>query len=419
MKKREDMPLNIRDAFPSTPDMCRSAVLHAVSTYREEERRMKKTYVAILAAVLILVLLCGTALALVSYYSVKDSVAGGQSSQAFDENITTLEQTKESQGLTFSLGDAVFDGQHFAAAMNVAAAEGTKPLYIYPTLEGWYDGKKLDMDVTTFAGNTDGFLFPGLDEKGALASGLAVNADVYDEIEGDIQWKIRLTIYEVNWPIETIGLDADGVWRSPSEEALREAFLNEKIIASGHWMDLYASALRVADEEWLRQAPVCAEGESFAEMMVAAGAFTKKDDVEFDFTTALPEPELLAAGDVFHLDEYDVEVKSVSQTFMRVDYELEVRYHAHPGEVESVGAYTTDLNLTFALTDQDGNELRWKNGKYELEDDLTTVRVYGSRERISDEPLTALTFRLDERFTDAEYYEENAGEIVFTVEIEP
>ena len=44
--KTQENNKNWKDAYPATPEMCREAVLHAVSTYREEEKEkriMKKS----------------------------------------------------------------------------------------------------------------------------------------------------------------------------------------------------------------------------------------------------------------------------------------------------------------------------------------------------------------------------------------
>ena len=53
----------------------------------------------------------------------------------------------------------------------------------------------------------------------------------------------------------------------------------------------------------------------------------------------------------------------------------------------------------YALYDQNGSELAWRNALLELADDQRTATVTGSVTRISDEPLTAITFALDHRMT--------------------
>jgi len=418
MKKKNDPPINLRNAFSPTPDMCRDAVLHAVSTYREE-RRMKKTYVTILAAALVLILICGTAFALVSYYSVRDYIADGNPSQQFEENITAVVETRTSHGLTFTLGDAVFDGKRLAAAMNFEADDSAKPLFVYPVLEAWQGDQLLDT-FATFNGDTDGLLFPDLIEGTPRTKELGISAEIYDELSaGDVQWKLSVYLYDILWPIEVIEQSADGDWRAPEEEVFREYFLNQKLLSGGQTLSFMESAIWTKDLKWIERAPVCATGNSFPEMMVNAGAFALADTIVFDFITAQPEAIELAKGQIFHFDEYDVEVKSITQTFMQVDYELVLRYHEHPGEIKSRSAYEMSLENSFTLFDQNGNQLKWLDGGSDMEDDLVTVPVHGSFLRITDEPLTSLTFRLDERFTSKEYYEANADRLTFTVDIEP
>ena len=418
MKKQNIPPINLRDAYSPTPDMCRDAVLHAVSTYREE-RRMKKTYVAILAAALALLLVGGAAFALVSYYSVRDYIADGNPSQQFEENITAVEQAQTSHGLSFTLGDAVFDGSRLAAAMNYEADDSAKTMFIWPVLEAWQGDQLLDT-FATFNGDVEGLLFPYLIEGAQRTHELGISAELYDELAaGGVQWKLSVYLYDILWPIEVIEQSADGDWRAPEEEVFREYFLNQKLLSSGQSLIFMESAVWAADPKWFERAPVCAAGSSFPEMMVNAGAFALADTIVFDFITAQPEAVELANGQVFHFDEYDVEVKSITQTFMYIDYELVLRYHEHPGEIESRKVYEMSLEDIFTLFDQDGNQLQWLKSGRAMEDDLVTVHEYGSFLRISDEPLTSLTFRLDDRFISNEYYEANADRLTFTVEIEP
>ena len=418
MKKQNIPPINLRNAFSPTPDMCRDAVLHAVSTYREE-RRMKKTYVTILAAALALLLIGGAAFALVNYYSVRDYIADGNPSQQFEENITAVEQVKTSHGLTITLGDAVFDGNRLAAAMNFEADDSAKTMFVWPVLEAWQADQLLDA-FATFNGSVEGSLFPYLTEGAPRTKELGISAEIYDELSaGDVQWKLSVYLYDILWPIEVIEQSAEGDWRAPEEEVFREYFLNQKLLSSGQSLSFMESAIWTKDPKWLERSPVCATGNSFPEMMVNAGAFALADTIVFDFITAQPEAIELANGQIFRFDEYDVEVNSITQTFMQVDYELVLRYHEHPGEIESRSAYEMSLEDTFALFDQNGNQLKWLDSGSDMEDDLVTVHVHGSFLRITDEPLTSLTFRLDERFISKEYYESNADRLTFTVEIEP
>lgn len=399
---------DLKKAFPETPDMCREAVLHAVSTYREE-RIMKKKLVTILAATFAVILACSTALALVNYYSVREFVADGQGGKVFEENVMALGETRESNGFTFTLGDAVFDGTRFAATMNVAAEKGAESLYIYPQLEAWQGGMQLDVDFRDINGKYSrfaGFLYPGMDAEHPMDNLWGFDATLYEETEGEIEWKIRLLLCKVNWPVEEIAWNGESF--EEQEDILRGDFMNETIrVRYGHMLDQYQSAICNSAPEWVNTCPY--DG-PFHELMTEAGAFTEVDTVVFDIETRMPEKKQLARGQVFSFEEYDVEVLSLTSSFMQVDYELEVRFHEKQ-ESEH------DLELSFTLLDQSGREMKWRDHRWALSEDGMTARVYGSKERITDEELTAVTFKLNEKFTMADYYKENVDRLTFTVEV--
>lgn len=407
MKKQE---FDLKKAFPETPEMCRAAVLHAVSTYKEE-RIMKKRFVSILAAALAVILLCSTALAIANYYSVREFVADGQGSETFEENVLTLEQVKASNGLTFTLGDAVFDGTRFAATMSVEAAEGMESLYVYPYLEAWQGDTQLDVDFYGINGgylDSIGFLYPSMDAENPVDKLWGIDATLWEAAEGEVQWRLSMLLCKVNWPVEEMAWNGESI--EERECILREDFLNGTIRAfCGHHLSEYQSAICNSEPEWVKTRPY--DG-PFHEVMMAAGAFTEVDTVVFDISAQSPEKAQLAAGQVFSFDEYDVEVTSLTSSFMQVDYELEVRFHEKQ-ESEH------DLELSFTLLDQNGREMKWREGGWALSEDGMTARVYGSWERITDEELTSVTFKLSEKFTMGDYYKKNADRLKFTVEIAP
>ena len=163
MDQRND--IDLRGAIPETPEMCRDAVLQAVSTYREE-RYMRKPYKVVLMAAVIVMLLCSTAFALVHFYSVRNYVADGKTSEAFEEAIVPLETTAKSNGLSFTLGDAIFDGKDLAFTMTMTADEGTSPMYVSPKLQAFCGERELSISHNGFGGAYDfGFLLPGSYQK--------------------------------------------------------------------------------------------------------------------------------------------------------------------------------------------------------------------------------------------------------------
>jgi len=131
---------------------------------------------------------------------------------------------------------------------------------------------------------------------------------------------------------------------------------------------------------------------TFAQRLMATGMFELVDTITFEFTTAVPEKIVLTGPTTFDFDGYTVTVKSIAQSFLQVDYELEIIYdEPQPHEYY--------LEQFYALSDQDGNILTRRNTLLELEDDMVTATVTGSVERISDEPLVAITFTLDHNLT--------------------
>lgn len=383
--------IDLRAAIPDTPDFCREAVLQTVSTYREEET-MRKPFKMILATALALMLLCGTAFAIVNHYSVRDYVADGKPSGAFEEAIVPLGTTATACGLSFTLGDAVFDGKDLAFTLTMTVGEGASPLYVYPRLQGFCGERALDVDYWGFGGAYDfGFLLPGTDPAYALAADQGVNASLYnDAADGPVTWRYTLTLLRPTGElVEIRDWEPAAESFAAFEEQLRALHAEGKIGCS-YGVDItdYLDAVTsTPTDETGRALP-----RTWDERMLSIGLFETADTITFEFTTAVPEKVSLTSPASFDFDGYTVTVKAIEQSFLQVDYVLEVVYdEPQPSEHH--------LEQFYALTDQNGSELAWRNALLELADDQRTATVTGSVTRISDEPLTAITFTLDHRMT--------------------
>ena len=133
-------------------------------------------------------------------------------------------------------------------------------------------------------------------------------------------------------------------------------------------------------------------GESYIPFtLLDSGAFELVDTLTFEFVTGLPENQKAQGDNIFRFDGYDVEVKEITVSFMRVNYLLELRF-AQPQPNEY------DLDFFFDLFDQDGNKLEWKSSTLSLQEDHMTAKLWGSVEYISDTPLTAITFKPSDKF---------------------
>ena len=383
--------IDLRGAIPETPEMCRDAVLQAVSTYREE-RYMRKPYKVVLMAAVIVMLLCSTAFALVHFYSVRNYVADGKTSEAFEEAIVPLETTAKSNGLSFTLGDAVFDGKDLAFTMTMGADEGTSPMYVSPKLQAFCGERELSISHNGFGGAYDfGFLLPGTDPNYAPAADQGVNASLFnDAADGPVTWRYTLTLYRPKGELVEIH-----VWQPASEsfetfeDGLRALHAQGKIGCS-YGVDImeYLDAVTSTPIDGTGRARYT----TFDERLMSTGMFEPVDTITFEFTTAVPEKVSLTSPTTFDFDGYTVTVKSIAQSFLQVDYELEVIYD-EPQPTEH------NLEQFYTLTDQNGNTLAWRDALLHLDDDMVTATITGSVTRISDEPLTAITFTLDHNLT--------------------
>ncbi len=163
MSKERNM--NLRDAIPQTPDMCRDAVLHAVSWY-EEEQTMRRPYKVILVVAVIVALLCGTVALAANGWSVlrflqldDDHMSGN-----LVENVSAYAAV---DNCSIQIDSVLTDGRFLAFDWTVQNSDVSQPVYI---------------QVDSFAGNgeplftdgTDDFncqWFPGVFNEGMMQDG--------------------------------------------------------------------------------------------------------------------------------------------------------------------------------------------------------------------------------------------------------
>ncbi len=387
------MDRDLHTAVPQTPDFCRDAVLQAAGMYREE-KHMRKSYRLILVSALILALLCGTAYAVVNHYSVRDYVANGQTSAAFEETIVPLGQSAESHGVTMTLGDAVFDGKHLALAMNITAPENAEPLLIVPELTAWCGEEQLEADLTDFALRypidgreynynqyQEGVFVPPLDISAYEDEGvdrMALEACLSSAPEGEVSWRYTIHMFR------------------PVGEFVKIFLVGEESETYALWMDslrllhsrgqiaVASGACRL--DAYVR-ANAAEEGQPCHHFYEEDPLFEKVDAVTFEFTTPVVELPQLAVGESFTFDRMNVSVRSLTQSVMRVDFELEVL-------CDSKQLARALMYRNAKVCDQDGRELPVQRLTYTMEEDRG-FSVSGYLIRVADEPITGLTFQFD------------------------
>ena len=414
MKTYADEPLNLAGAFPDTPKNCRRAVLHAVGSYREE-KKMKRPFVMAIIIALILALLGGTALALVNYYSVRDAVANGTPSREFEENIIPIEQSKSGQGITLSLGDAVFDGTVLTTTLELAHEENIGPQYLIIGLAAKSGDEVLGVDITCSSGGNDGyfthFFYPSADPQVPMAEKLAVSGEIYDrdadgmgwlDLNASVDWQLKVQVFKPNWEIVLPDKIRD---RDAYEAQFAQAYEEGKIMAEfGLVLDEYVGGMPnfsdYQEETW------------FTDQLVKSGAFSLADTITFDFTAPLPETQEYGADQTYVFDDYTLIIRRLTRSFMRVKYQYDVVF-AQP---QSNEYKYTDLDFAYALYDQDGREMAFKSTTFDFEEDQRTAHFWGTVEYMEDAPLTAIHFRPDARFLTTKEKSQDEG-LWFTVDL--
>lgn len=383
--------LDLRSAFPETPEMCRSAVLQAVSTYREEEAMKKHICKILLVAAIIFALLCGAAFAITHYYSVREYVAAGKPSAAFEGAIVPVEQSAERCGLSMTLGDAVCDGRDLMFTLNISSGTDAEPIYVYPELRGSCSGEPVEVIYNgfDFTGGPSA-LIPGIDpdeQPSSIATG--VHAALSEPMQsGRIDWVYTLRLYKPTGRL--VADEHRWSWTDDVPDDGREYYLNlrkggEIPVLGGSWVSgdyLYTFA-----SDWQEYISLAEP-----ELIERTGLFERQDAVEFRFSTEIAVEEGAVPEEIFTFDGYSVAVRSLTVSFMQLSYELEVMYDApQPSE--------HDLDQFYVLLDGSGSIIPQNDRRFSLSEDGRSCTVRGSAERITDAPLTEITFRLDHEYT--------------------
>ncbi len=378
---------DLHKAIPPTPDMCRDAVLSAVSTYREEEKTMmnKKYFAALVAAVMAL-LMCGTAYA-ISMFSVGDVLENP--SEAFNQNLVPIESTRTSHGLTVSVGDAIFDGTNLLASIEVACEEGMQPVYVMTRVTATADGQPLPFsggladaatpDPTDLTVMTFGQLYPSTDAAQPAPGKLLYKADTWeDSVTGSVDWTMSLELYTPNWEFADVQYERGG--ESYLEPALA-------VYKQGKIGTYYGNV----DESWIDVLTIYSgiEFDHSRELLVKTGAFTLADTLTFTFTTSVQEPENLADGTIYQMDGHTVEVVRLTRTAMNLQYELLIRFD----ECQIPEGMTRKFAEGDVMdkVDYSPENMVFRSGSFELAEDGMTATYVGKHQLISDEPLTELT----------------------------
>ena len=280
----------LQKAYAPVPPAFHQGLMRAAHSVKEE-RPMRKRTTVVLAALLILAVLGGSALALIHYYSVREYEAGGKPWAEFEEHIVELNQTYANDWITLTLGDAVFDGSKVAMTMNLSPKDPGRPAYLYPRLSAYCGERKLNITMEGARGGFDsGFLFPNIAGPDGLDGQYGFDAVLEEDFAGtDVTWVFTMKVLSPNWPLLNNSVMLRGEESDPPMEeymqAFRDAYANRQILLSeGENLAEYASILPLPQDIPAEEAALL----SLPDRLIGSGAFTLVDTIECTFTTPLP-----------------------------------------------------------------------------------------------------------------------------------
>lgn len=316
----------LKNAFTPVPQDFYETLVYAAHSVQEDRPMRKKTWVIVLA--LLLVLAGGTALAIANYYSVREFQAKGNPSQAFESHVIAVDKAYENDYIKMTVTDAVFDGQSFAMAMNLESKDPAKQVFLIGTLTAACDGRELA--VTTTGGRGDpwgGMLYPAMGGKDLYDGMLGVEAIIEDAVDGPVTWTVKMTVMKPNWPLVENTVMLYGTENDPSPEAytdmFKKAYDNQEImVAHKESLAEYAMALPIpegiGEDNWYQM--------YYGGMLAASGAFTDVDTIECTFIAPSVEDGQTGIGKglSFPFDKYTVEFQGLDLTFLEAQYTFDM-----------------------------------------------------------------------------------------------
>lgn len=207
----DERNIDLRDAVPPTPDLCRNAVLHAVSTYTEEQK-MRRPYKVILVVAVVVALLCGTVALAASGWNVLRflQLSDNHMSNELVENVSAQAAVDH---CSIQIDSVVTDGRFLAFDWTVQNSDVSQPVYIQVDS---FTGN----GVPLFTDGTDDFnyqWFPGMFNEGIMQDGNL--AMLPDEIIGDkLDVEMVVGVYTPKQPVYQMEVfDVDDIRQKQNE----------------------------------------------------------------------------------------------------------------------------------------------------------------------------------------------------------
>lgn len=323
---------------------------------REEARPRGRRKMSVSLAFALLALL----LAATAYAAVRFGVLSFHENQAENDaylsHIRPIDERIEGDHATLTVSDAVFDGTSLSLALDIEHTPNAAPVYLYPHISAQSDGRNLRTEIHGFqlvsdslssasssvgTGACDGILMPlrtyeGQEERGHFNFDAALLADEdsplrYGVADSPVAWTLTLDVLRPLYPIEICSIEQygelceDGSYTGTLEDyaALAAQALESGIILAqeGGSLSFFSYALPVpqgmTQAQWFTLPT--------NEQLIASGAFELVEQMTVTFATDAPDVAVLKTPQTFDLGDYACTVTSLSMTFARLDFALEVR----------------------------------------------------------------------------------------------
>ena len=321
--KEAELRKRLQGLYPREPEATHQAYLMALTSRKEQPVMKRKLALAPVLALLLILALAATALA-VGYYSVTRYPRGDQ--QAFLNHVITLNEHYSNDLIDLSVNDFVFDGQTIDVALDITRKTDTG-YYMDMKLTAVDDnGRAYMVDVEGMRGGDflSGFYCPDLWGDGTgwtEADGYGFDGVIWDE-EGNpppdgsrLDWTMTFTVLRPLWPVEAMDeavYTADG---DSARQACMDAWRAHRILYTPNLTEYSLAALEamgLSDEE------ICSLRK--VDALVRCGAFEQADVIVCTFSTRVEDDVQREdiTGLRFPMEGFDLVIDRLDLSFQRL-----------------------------------------------------------------------------------------------------
>lgn len=369
-------------SMPEMPEETHRAYLHAVTHVRATvaEKRippgfhLSGTGRLLLAMVVLLALLTVGATAAIRLASVTDYPPPLGLTEEYMAHVIQLQEVYESDLLTFSVNDLVFDGATVQVAMNVEPKEGAQ-CFLNMRTEGVCDGKTYQIEVEGCSGGDfmSGMFLPDLNGDWGdeyAFDGLLSDEDFLIPPEGAaIEWTMTFDILKPVWTVEYLSNETYQQLLDVEEYDALAAYVTDNwrrqviTVTHGSLVEYTAYAEQALMDEG-REIPYSNDR---AERLLAVGGFERADQVCVRFKTVFEDGYEVteAVGKRLSLADYDLVVDTLRLSFLRSTMSLHYEFHEEKTRTEI--EQMADLPRRWALVVNDETDGEMNRGYAEFD----------------------------------------------------